>query len=354
MGTKLKEKQAPRDSAREKHSGSSVNAIAGKRLAKHDKKKAAALKPSSDYQAVADDFDKRAAAHALKASEHDNLLARFGECLAKQKVGKLDAKASIVWDWDKNKDGKLSLAEFRMQVKGIGVGEADIKEIDALFSSFDKDSSGSLELAELKVAFKRAMVAAMEKEGKVGDVTKRAAQLTQVADEAREVVELTLEYETELAALSEMQASQGTNLEEKLGTLFAKKNTHVGDLKQWDENGDGEIDKAEFRSHVHSVGMKGIADEELDKLYDTLDSDGSGKLDMAEVKASLMKLQQSAAKAVGDLADEADLVADMERIVLKRQQLLDKTIANDKENETEGELLAVAEEPAPAPAVDVA
>ena len=255
------------------------------------------IKAASYYVALAADYEQRAAAHERKASSGTTLLSRFGAKLAEQKIGRLDEKASIVWDWDRNKDGKLDKGEFRLQVKGLGVSDADVKEIDALFGSFDKDSSGFLELSELKVGFKRAMLAAAEMEAQSRDVLERVGQLRRLADEAKAVAELTLDLESEQRSLDEMQSKGGSTLEARLGATISKKNMHVADMVAMDRNDDGGVDKREFRAFLEAEGIHGVSGEELDELYAALDVDGSGALDRVELNESLKKLRTSLAPA---------------------------------------------------------
>ena len=77
---------------------------------------------------------------------------------------------------------------------------------------------------------------------------------------------------------------------------------------------------------ARGVGIPSAAadDDALSALYGELDKDGSGALDMSELKESLKRLQTAASKSAGDLADQAELVAQMVRIVSKLQGKFDK------------------------------
>ena len=297
-------------------------------------KKEATIKPASVYEEIATSFEARAVEHESHAADNVTLITRFGALLSEKKVGKLDAKSDIVWEWDKNGDGKLSQSEFRLQMKGLGLSD-DVKEIDSLFKDWDKDSSGFLELTELKVAFKYALVKAAEVAGGSKEIRERAERLRHIAAQAKEVVERTAELETEEATLQSMKDSKGKTLEEKLGQVLAKRNTHIGDLTQgWDSSGDGIVDKAEFKQHVKSIVAE-IDEQALEELYEQVDGDHNGKLDVSELKETLKRLQIAASRSVADVADEVSLVTEMQRIVKKMQLKMDKTVADDKKMEEE-------------------
>jgi len=113
--------------------------------------------------------------------------------------------------------------------------------------------------------------------------------------------------------------------------MVTKKNAHLSDLTKMDTSSDGLIDKAEFRTFVRGVGIKDnkLDNDEVDALYDTLDHDKSGTLDLKELKETLSRLQMAASKAANDLTDEADLVAQMVKIVGKAQARMAAAVRAD-------------------------
>jgi Ca2+-binding EF-hand superfamily protein len=325
-----------RDAATEAHAGSSANMIAAKgakhkafleKGAKKTMSEEQSIEPSIKYEALVKDYEDRAMEVDTHVADGETLLSRFGGALAARNVGgKLDQKASIVYDWDKNKDGKLSLMEFRQQVKGVGIAEQDVHKIDELFKMWDKDSSGFLEIDELKVAFKQAMVAYNAQQSDATELRERAAKMRQVARLAQEVMDRTVELEDEEKIFGQMRGARGATLEEKIGTKLAERNARIDTLVKADSSGDGLMDRQEFRDFASSL-IKGVEPAELDRLYGTLDKDGSGALDLAELKQSLHTLQGAASKAAGDLADQAELLAQMVKLVGKLQTRFAKDLA---------------------------
>ena len=86
---------------------------------------------------------------------------------------------------------------------------------------------------------------------------------------------------------------------EKLRAVLAKHATRVVDIfEQWDEDGNGVITKAEFRR-----GLRGLLPQwgvqasrgDLDRLFDSLDGDGSGEIEYAEIK-TLMRVERETAE----------------------------------------------------------
>ena len=68
-------------------------------------------------------------------------------------------------------------------------------------------------------------------------------------------------------------------------------------IREWDKNGDGDISQIEFRACVrNSLGLK-AKNEEIDAFFVTLDADGGGSLDLAELKMALKKIRAAAAAA---------------------------------------------------------
>ena len=331
LADKIKDKQAGdghRNAEKEKHTDANIMAAKGAKhkayLAEGTTKSMSAdanIQASSHYVDLAKEYETRALAEQAHEHDDETLLSRFGAAIAeKLPSGTLNEKASIVWEWDVNKDGKLSKVEFRMQVKGLGVGEDDVRKIDELFKSFDTDNSDTLDLKELKVAFKRAVIEANKVRGARTDVLERVANLRKLAEHATQVAEKTTELEEEEAALVAMRDAQGVSLEEKLGQRIAKQGTKIGDVKGFDTDGDGTVDKKEFRALVRSMEIKDLADEALDELYNSLDKDQSGSLELGEIKETLKRLQAAAATATGNLTDEAQLVAEMVKVVGSSQR----------------------------------
>jgi len=90
-------------------------------------------------------------------------------------------------------------------------------------------------------------------------------------------------------------------------------------MRDWDKNGDGDINTIEFRACVRNdLGMKSD-NKEIDAFFQKMDSDGGGSLDFAELKPALKTLKEASAiadKEANDLCAEAQGLRDKADVVM--------------------------------------
>ena len=98
---------------------------------------------------------KRAAmedtAEKLKASKDSTLKLKLGHAIAKRNI----STAALMRLWDANGDGNLTKEEFMQALQRTLKLEATLKEMSALFDSFDEDRGGSVTINELQPAVAR-------------------------------------------------------------------------------------------------------------------------------------------------------------------------------------------------------
>jgi hypothetical protein len=98
---------------------------------------------------------KRAAmedtAEKLKASKDSTLKLKLGHAIAKRNI----STAALMRLWDANGDGNLTKEEFMQALQRTLKLEATLKEMSALFNSFDEDRGGSITINELQPAVAR-------------------------------------------------------------------------------------------------------------------------------------------------------------------------------------------------------
>ena len=121
----------------------------------------------------------------------------------------------------------------------------------------------------------------------------------------------------------------------RLGALLIARNVKVTDVvTKWDPTGDG-VDKVEFRQGVLGLGLA-AEPYEIDDLFEELDDDGGGTLDVSEIKASFKALQEKSGKADVEIATlkktivELAKVAKVEQIEMQKLLKVDETAAAER------------------------
>ena len=74
----------------------------------------------------------------------------------------------------------------------------------------------------------------------------------------------------------------------------------TGVVKSADIDGDGLINKEEFKQLLAQAGAKGVSESDIAKLFAKADADGDGELTAAELKA-LTELGRGKLHAVGNI-----------------------------------------------------
>ena len=113
--------------------------------------------------------------------------------------------------------------------------------------------------------------------------------------------EMADEYSHQTAMESDKLTENRKTLRAKLGDHFVAKKIKPNELVQsWAKRGEEPISRMEFRQHVRKLLAKADTTE-IDQLFDDLDADHGGTLDVSELKASLRLLKESAQKAADDM-----------------------------------------------------
>ena len=272
-------------------------------------------------QLLATAAQHEAEAEALAGTSVDTLATRVGRLLHARKI----KVAELVKEWDRNGDGDISKPEFRLNLKKLGLEKEDGLEIDRLFDSLDGDKSGSIDIPELRAAFKKLQDDAKQAGGQEGRNTQKAAGLRAVAAAFRAAAAETEAWEE---ADKGLQALKGNpSVAARLGNLLTSRNIKVADaVRKWDTSGDGTIDSDEFCDNVVSLGLKDATKEELAALFVELDDDGSGELDLDETKRALNTLKDAATKAKANEAAVTREVAALKKAARAAQRLAHEAI----------------------------
>ena len=230
----------------------------------------------------------RSCARAL--DENGNGLIDMDEYLQWSLKDALSRSSSRVVDlfraWDEDQSGSVDKREFYKAVKALGF---DIRreDTDAVFDSLDEDRSGKLEYAELNK---------MLRKGVGSERTKRNLKRAPTQRETGRYAKLTAKnmnanyVSARLATLPatvKLTASSGISVQEQLRIVLKMHGAKLMDLfREWDDDGNGAVDKHEFQKAVAALGYD-APKSEIDALFNRLDEDGSGWIEYHELKYAL-------------------------------------------------------------------
>lgn len=286
----------------------------GKRRAKRstDDANAPILPSTTLAAAVKECQDKTATEEAKLDPSKKTIPVLLGESLleSKLKVGEL------VQTWAKRGNEPLNKMEFRQHIRKL-VEKADSKKIDALFESLDDDGGGTLDLVEIRAALKKLQDAA-------GAMAKVAATIREKIDRIKHLETLAQQAFDATTAMEEATAeierlSSNKSVSARLGAQIVSKRLKVADvIQKWDANGDGELDKVEFRQNVKAIGVQADSPE-IDELFDQLNTDGGESLSISEVKAALKILTDEALGIDKSLKDVKRSLVDLSRAARSAQ-----------------------------------
>ena len=173
-------------------------------------------------------------------------------------------------EWDKTGDGTISRGEWRIRLRTLGLAnEYPTADVDELFAKYDEDSSGTINLRELKSALKRLKnrtVAHCAREAaakKLAEPPPRAKELRAKANAAREAITCANRADTCEDELAELRVEYSGRIDLQLGALLAKRHIQVGEMvRLWPkprakslEAHSREISKEEFKDEVTMLNL---------------------------------------------------------------------------------------------------
>ena len=172
-----------------------------------------------------------------------------------------------------------------MRALGFDVTEADAT---AVFNSLDDDKSGTLEYKELNKMLRAglgadATASNLKRAPKQADRS-RGAKLTAKGQNTNYVG-------ARVATLPPMvklsSSIFGKSVQAQLADALSKHSVKLIDLfREWDDDGNGAIDKKEMRQAVAALGYEApMAD--IDALFDEIDDNSNGWIEFEELKKAL-------------------------------------------------------------------
>ena len=219
------------------------------------------------------------AAVKLQAGSTKPLDEQLREALAKNAVRVID----LFKEWDADGDGTVSKAEFRRAMPMLGV-EVAPEVIDTLFDRFDPDKSGSIEMGEISKMMRRTdtgYVAGPHVEVQTSASTKIAIRKGLDDDSISPLGQW---------LLSEMDANNDGEISraELAASLETTTFVEIELFRELDADQSGAVSKREFRKGMKTLGLE-VPKEDVNKLFDSWDPDGSGSLEFQELNKILKR-----------------------------------------------------------------
>ena len=198
-------------------------------------------------------------------------------------------------EWDVDGDGQVSKAEFSRALPMLGL-QVDAGMASSLFDAFDPDGSGDIGYKEfaqlLRSSDDAALQASIKKAAERNAALTRKAKPKLTKDEMQKsMVALRkgpMSQSTKLQGLDIKEGSEKT-VAQQLREALSQNAMRIVDLfREWDEDGDGTIDKKEFRRAMPLIGFD-VPRKEIDALFDEWDPDGSGTIELNELNKFLRR-----------------------------------------------------------------
>ena len=175
----------------------------------------------------------------------------------------------LMHKWDDDRSGRVDRKEFRQALKALGF-QATTQELDMLFDELDTDGSGMLEHDELARQLDNATVGVDER---------ATAGKLQLRREAVGPGGFALD------AGLKLDAKRG-NFVQQLRKMLKTHSLRVLDLfRAWDEDGNGLVDRDEFRRAMVALGLGGTAmsKRDIESLFAAFDRECTGQIEYRNI-----------------------------------------------------------------------
>lgn len=236
------------------------------------------VQTSAEVEQIVLQFKNEQEAEEIKLkATHSGLKVKLGEELFKTRVKISDLVKSFAIK------AEITKMDFRKHVRKVITWE-NVKDIDALFAEIDADHGGTLDVEELTAAMKDLQSEAKRANGQDQEIKQHIDFLLSRVEVCSRVLKLTQDAESHEEAFEKTKGSRST--EAQLGYELLKRSTKITDLVSAWESTNGEMDKVQFRSNVRAFGVDDD-DTGLDKVFDSLDLDFNGTLDLGEIRKAL-------------------------------------------------------------------
>ena len=206
---------------------------------------------------------------------------------------------AVFQSWDLDGDGAISKREFRRAVQPLLNLPAGPEALDELFDLFDIDGSGCIGLKQIHDVLRRGQAMELPPElMQTREVAPRESR-AQVRYELRKMERdgrkngVVLRRRARPWEGLDMQVEYNDGVpvqvpvEEQISRALRQQGAHVVEMfKMWDEDGDGEVSRDEFRKAMPVLGVH-ASRQDVNACFDRWDPDGSGALSLRELAEAL-------------------------------------------------------------------
>lgn len=238
--------------------------------------------------------------------------------------------------------------EFRQWVRDQGLmgGESQYtsKDVDAIFVEMDVDKGGDIDVNELGAALAKLVLKSKEVAEAERKEAEEAEKLRAKADAERGLAKKVEAWEAATEQLRELR--EKPTIETLVASLVVQRGLKPQDLlDKWDADHNKAIEVTEFRKGLEELGVTASA-EEIDALFASIDTDGSGGIDYDELKIAVKHLYEAKQSAMESEAQLAKQVKELDRSKNEAQHEIRQMLAEEERQRAaaEAEAAAAAEE----------
>lgn len=291
--------------------------------------------PAEELDAIAETFEQHIEMEASKKPAAPGVRVQLGQIF----LNKEDAMKRVIKEWDPKGRGEFSRAEFRLNLRQLGL-HVSSAHADDIFDSWDENKGGMLDVNELRKGF-----SAVREEARIfvrqaaGDDpgAERIAELRKAAALAREAAEMTRQATALESLHQEFIASITDRGDLTLGEFLSKRRVKPGEMVvYWSAPRGphaGELSKEDFRTFCQTLRLpESVTADDIDAVFNRYDEDGGGYLDRKEAKQMIRGLQDTADASEAKGRQKERAARDMRRTATRlaqqvRASALDEPVA---------------------------
>eukprot|EP00900_Chrysochromulina_parva_P001495 jgi/Chrpa1/11346/Chrysochromulina_OHIO_Genome00021234-RA len=217
-----------------------------------------------------------------KIEMHEYLLWSLKDCLARAST-----RIIVLFKaWDEDNSGQIDSSEFYKAIRSIGM-TVEREDTDAVFKLLDVDGSGTIDYKELNEKLRAGVGHELAQRNLSRAPPKPDRSRTAKLNAKNVNMNYTTAHVAALPETVKLDASSSVSLQEQLRQIVKTNSVKLVDLfADWDEDGNGGLDKKEFRKGIAALGYD-APNKDIDAIFDSMNDDGNGYIEFAELKLAL-------------------------------------------------------------------